>query len=114
MTRPSGRTAGMVLAAVHGEVDLAAQQRVLDFLHEQPLAADFRERRFLQPIARRGDDDDAAGPPAGGGDARGDRRRLATGASLLPRVPMRVPCIWLFAYRRPVIASDHFGKSNDQ
>ena len=42
------------------EVDLAAQQRVLDFLHEQPLAADVGQRRVLQLVARGPDDDDLA------------------------------------------------------
>ena len=49
-----------VLAAVDGEVDLAGEQRVFDFLHEQPLAADLRERRLGQPVAGRLDDDDLA------------------------------------------------------
>ena len=57
---PVGQHRRHVLAAVHGEIDVAAEQRVLDFLHEQPLAADFGQRRFLQPIARRLDDDDLA------------------------------------------------------
>ncbi len=68
-----------VLAAVHGEVDLAAQQRVLDFLHEQPLAADLGERRLLQPIAGRLDDDDLAGRAARCPTRRRGRARLPEG-----------------------------------
>ena len=61
-----------VLAAVNGEVDVAAEQRIFDLLHEQPLAADFRQRRLLQAIARGLDDDDLRrGPPA-------ERMRSAT------------------------------------
>ena len=37
-----------VLAAVDGEIDLAGEQRVLDFLHEQSLAANLRQRCFGQ------------------------------------------------------------------
>src|SRR6266516_4408972 len=62
-----------IFAAVDGKVDLAAQQRVLDFLHEQPLAADFGERRVLQTIARSLQDDNAAGRTAAGGNARRHR-----------------------------------------
>ena len=58
---PVGKHRRHVLAAVHGEIDVAAEQRILDFLHEQPLAADVRQRRFLQAVARRLDDDDLAG-----------------------------------------------------
>ena len=49
-----------VLAAVHREIDLAGQQRILDFLDEQSLAADLRQPRFRQPVAGRLDDDDVA------------------------------------------------------
>ena len=86
MTSPSGSSGGHVLAAVHGEIDVAAQQRVFDFFHEQPLPADFRERRFLQPIARRLDDHDPARRAAGLRDAPRDRvglpqRELAAAAA---------------------------------
>ena len=47
-----------VLAAVHRQVDLVAEQRILDLLDEQPLAADLRQRRLGEPVARRLDDDD--------------------------------------------------------
>ena len=69
-----GQDGRHVLAAVDGEIDLVAEQRVLDFLDEQPLAADLRERRVLQPIAGGLDDDDAARGSAGSRD-RGRRRR---------------------------------------
>ena len=71
---------------MNGEIDLLAEQRVFDFLHEQPLAADFREGRFLQAIARGLDDNDPARRRAGGRQPRGDGVRLpqrkltATGA----------------------------------
>ena len=47
-----------VLAAVHRQVDGAGQQRVLDFLDEQALAADLRQRRVGEAVARGLDDDD--------------------------------------------------------
>ena len=47
-----------VLAAVHREIDVTDGERVFDFFHEQPFAADLRERRFAQPISGRLDDDD--------------------------------------------------------
>ena len=58
--QPVGQHRRHVLAAVHGEVDVAGQQRVLDFLDEQALAADLRQRRVREPIAGRLDDDDLA------------------------------------------------------
>ena len=39
---PLGQHRRHVLAAVNGEVDVAAEQRIFDFLDEQPLAADLR------------------------------------------------------------------------
>ena len=62
-----------------GEVDLAAQERVLDFLDEQPLAAGFRQRRVLQPIAAGLDDDDLG--------AR--RRARSMRAATVLRLPQR-------------------------
>jgi hypothetical protein len=55
-----GQDGRHVLAAVDGEVDVAGEQRVLDLLHEQPLAANLGQRRVGQPITRRLDDDDLA------------------------------------------------------
>ena len=57
-------------------IDHVAEQRVLDFLDEQPLAADLGERPLLQPIPVGLDHDDRAGRTAGGGDARGHRAGL--------------------------------------
>jgi hypothetical protein len=51
---------GHVLAAVDGEVDVVAEQRVFDFLHEEPLASCFGKRSLLQLIPGGLDDDDAA------------------------------------------------------
>ncbi len=60
-----------VLGAVHGEIDPGGQQRVLDFLHEQALAADLRQRAVGLAVALGPDDDEFAGGAAGGGDAGG-------------------------------------------
>ena len=49
MRQPVGQNGRQVLAAVHGEVDLAGQQAVFDFLHEEPLAADLRQGGFGEP-----------------------------------------------------------------
>ncbi len=65
-----------VFAAVHREVDLAAQERVLDLLDEEALAPDFGERPLLQAIARRLDDHDVACDTAGRFEALGDEPRL--------------------------------------
>ena len=51
------------------------EQRVLDFLDEQPLAAHLGQRRVLQPIARRLDDADLA-RAAAALEQRRDRARL--------------------------------------
>ena len=72
IVRPSGSTAGMSLLLWTARSMSPPEQRVLDFLDEEPLAADLRERRVLQAIARRLDDDDAARRAAGGGDPRRD------------------------------------------
>ena len=75
-----------VLAAVNGEVDVAGQQGVLDFFHEQPLAPDLRERRLAQAVAGRLDDDDLAqrsdaiAEEAGDGIGLIERERAAAGA----------------------------------
>ncbi len=45
-----------VLGAVYRDVDLVAQQRVLQLLDEEALAADLRQRRLLQAIAGGADD----------------------------------------------------------
>ena len=60
MRKSVGQNGRHVLAAVDGQIDLAGEQRVLDFLDEQPLAADLRQRRVGEPVARRLDDDDLA------------------------------------------------------
>src|SRR5581483_8215363 len=80
-----------VLAAVNGEIDLVPQQRLLDFLHEQALAADFGQRRVLQPVARRPDDHDAALRSTGFGNPRGNGVRLPQGelAAARPKAQFR-------------------------
>jgi hypothetical protein len=40
------------------QIDRAFQQSFFDFLGEQPLAADFRQRPVLHPVAGRHDGDD--------------------------------------------------------
>ena len=50
--RPAGSTRRHVLHGVHGEVDLAGQQRLLDLLGEQALAAGLGERPVLDAVAR--------------------------------------------------------------
>jgi hypothetical protein len=42
---------------VHCDIDLAGEQRILDFLDEQPLAADLRQRRFGKPVPEFDSDD---------------------------------------------------------
>ena len=75
-----------VLAAVDSHIDVAAEERVLDLLDEQPLPAGLGEGRVLQPIARRLDHDDLAGRPTGLPDAGchlvglPQRQRAAAGA----------------------------------
>ncbi len=75
-----------VLAAVDGEVYVAGKEGVLDFLDEESLASDLRQRRFTQAIAGCLDDDDLAlrsgvgGKEAGDGIGLIERKRAATGA----------------------------------
>ena len=58
----AGRLFGRhVLAAVHGDIDRAADERVFDLLHEEALATHLRERGVRQAIAGCRDDDDLAG-----------------------------------------------------
>ncbi len=65
-----------VFAAVNGEIDVAAEKGLFNFLDEQPLAADVRQRRFLQPISRGLDDDDLRSLSICRGQALGDQPRL--------------------------------------
>jgi|GEM_PF-6110017 len=39
---------------MNGEINASVLQRLLDFLGEKPLAADFRQRTVLNAVARRG------------------------------------------------------------
>jgi hypothetical protein len=57
---PFGQHGRHVLAAVDGQVDITAQQRIFNFLDEQPFAPDFGQRGILQTIAGGFDDDDVA------------------------------------------------------
>ena len=76
MTRPGGLRRRHVLHAVHGDVDAARQQRFLDLLDEQALAAGLGQRPVLDGIARGLDGDDLDGVGCGeSGDRRGQRVR---------------------------------------
>ena len=57
---------------MHGEVDGASQQRLLDFLGEQPFASGFGQRPVLNHVAGRADHLDLdllGGKAASGGQA---------------------------------------------
>jgi hypothetical protein len=77
--QPFGQDHRHVFAAVNGDIDLAAQQRVFDFLDEEPLSASARERGILQAITRGLDGDNAARGPADRGNASSDCLRLPQG-----------------------------------
>ena len=92
MARPAGSTRRHVLHGMHGEVDVAGQQRLLDLLGEQALAADLGERPVLDAVA--GGLDDAHLERASAGPCAASRRsrtsRACASASGEPRVPMRI------------------------
>ena len=73
--QPVRKHRGHVLGAVHRHVDGVVEQRVFDLLDEQPLGADFRDRRRLQPVAGCLDDDELD-VHAGGFEPRRHRPRL--------------------------------------
>jgi hypothetical protein len=74
---------------VDGQVDVAAQEGLLDLLREQPLAAEVGQRAVLHLVAG-GFDEHELDEQAGVGllDRVGDLR-LCVRASTLPRVPRR-------------------------
>ncbi len=74
---------GHVLGAVHREVHVLAQERVLDFLDEQALGAGLGERPLLEAVAGRPDDDDL--------DARAARLEQARDRARLPQGQRRCP-----------------------
>ena len=81
-----------VLHGMHGEIDRAVEQRLLDLLGEQPLAARFAQRPVLDAVAGRFDDDDLESMPRHGHARRRDaaaRHAAWARASAEPRVPMR-------------------------
>ena len=55
---PSGSSGRHVLGGMHREIDRAREQRLLDLLGEQPLAAGLRQRPVLDAVARGADRDD--------------------------------------------------------
>ncbi len=77
-----------VLRAVDREIDLAAEQRVLDFLDEEPLAAGLRERRVLEPVAGCLDRHQLRRRAPRSSMSRATARACQS-ASWLPRVPIR-------------------------
>ena len=60
-----GQFGGQIFQAVDGEVRAAIEQRLLDFLGEESLAADFGQRHVGDFIAGGLDDFDAAFVPGG-------------------------------------------------
>ena len=109
-----GQHRGHVLAAVNGQVDVAGQQRVLDFLHEQALSADLRQRRVLQAIARGLDDDDLAGCAGRRLKALGHQPRLEEGELTSSTAETkRGHCAGFFAARvEPAVVSVSSGGSS--
>ena len=65
-----------VLAAVDGEIRLAREERLLDFLHEQPLATNLGQGCFGEAISRRLDGDDFGCHAAPFTQSGSDRARL--------------------------------------
>jgi hypothetical protein len=53
MSNPFRQSRRHVFHAVHGQVDLFAQQRVFDFLYKQSFPADFCQRNVEDLVARR-------------------------------------------------------------
>ena len=51
MIRPGGSQVGMSFMRMDGAVDAAVEQRLLDLLGEQALAADLQQRAVLHPVA---------------------------------------------------------------
>ena len=85
-----------VLHRMDGAVDAAVQQRLLDLLGEQPLAADLQQPAVLHAVAGGGDRDQRRDRARRRSGPRPARRRCArcimpawASASLEPRVPMR-------------------------
>ena len=85
---PVGQHRGHVLQAVHGDVDAAVEQRLLDLLHEERLAAEVGEGDVGEAVAGRPDGHDLD-VDAEGAQRPGDQFDW-TRASRLPRVPMRI------------------------
>ncbi len=77
--KPVGQFGGHVLETVHGHIDATVEQRLLDFLGEQSLAADFGQRDVGDLVAGGLDDFDAA--------VFAERLRAAT--STQSRLPQR-------------------------
>ena len=79
---------GHVLRRVHGDVDAALEQRLLELLDEDPAGADLAERARAVAVARRRDrhERDLDAPTARNASAA---RSAWVSASLLPREPTR-------------------------
>ena len=77
----AGKEGRHVLGRMHGEIDAARRERLLDLLDEEPLAAQFGECPVLDLVARRADDHDL--DRRGGGEcAMGGREGVTDLASL--------------------------------
>ena len=93
MTMPSGSRGGHVLGRMHGDVDRAGKQRLVDLLGEQAFAAGLDQRPVGDAVAggTDGDDQDRCRPATD--SAAASRARVSwawASASGLPRVPMRI------------------------
>jgi hypothetical protein len=84
---------------VDREVDLALQQRVLDFLDEQPLAPDLGQRSILKLIAGCLDDDDACGRCAAVSQTRCDGIGLPEGELASARADAKLAGPWRHGQR---------------
>src|SRR5512142_2636035 len=92
---------------MHGEIDAPVEQRLLDLLGEQALAADVRQRPILDAVAG-GLDDDQRDRLLVAAESRARTARACTSARGLPRVPMRrraVDCAMVPLDGRPPFSS---------
>ena len=87
-----------VLRGMHREIDAAVDQRLLDLLGEQPLAAGLRQRPVLNPVARWcGSPRSRSVPDRGRAPSPAASRTIpaCASASGLPRVPIRRIAAWM-------------------
>ena len=85
-----------VLHRMHGEVDVAGEQRLLQLLGEQPLAAGLDQRPVGDPVAGRLDDDQLAllrRKAVRGAEARGHLARLGQRQGRAARADADLRCL---------------------